>query len=155
MVHADDPEWFLGISATCGNCHEHLWETYLDTYHGQVTDLGFGLTAKCSDCHTAHNMRPASDPNSSVYPMNLVETCSRCHPGANENFIRYYAHGDTHDRERYPILFWPWLFMTMLLVSVWAFFGAHSMMWVGGVVIERRRRRRARPQPAKYDTDRK
>ena len=144
MTHVDDPAWFLGMSATCGNCHEHLWETYLDTYHGQVTDLGFGLTAKCSDCHTAHNMRPASDPNSSVYPMNLVDTCGRCHPDANLNFVKYYAHGDTHDRLNYPLLFWPWLLMTTLLVSVWAFFGAHSMMWFSGVAIERARRRRGK-----------
>jgi hypothetical protein len=144
MTHADDPEWFLGISAMCGNCHEHLWETYLDTYHGQVTDLGFGLTAKCSDCHTAHNMRPASDRSSTVYPMNLVDTCGRCHPDANLNFVKYYAHGDTHDRQHYPLLFWPWLLMTTLLISVWAFFGAHSMMWFCGVAIERALRRRGK-----------
>ena len=152
-VHVDDPEWFLGISATCGNCHEHLWETYLDTYHGQVTDLGFGLTAKCSDCHTAHNMRPASDIESSVYPLNLVETCARCHPKANDNFVRYFPHGDTHDRRRYPQLFWPWLLMTTLLIGVWAFFGVHSIMWVGGVAIERVLRRSGKRTPGKRPRD--
>ncbi len=151
MVRADDPEWFLGISQKCATCHRHLWETYLGTYHGQVTDLGFGVTAKCSDCHTPHNMRPASDPGSSVYPLNLVATCARCHPGANENFVKYYTHGDPHDRERYPLLFWPWLLMTSLLVGVWGFFGMHSLLWFSGVAIERVRRR-ARTRGDRHDT---
>ncbi len=139
IVEADEPKWFVGIVEECGKCHEDVYETYFSTYHGQVTALGFELTAKCSDCHTPHNMRPASDPESSVHPLNLVETCARCHPKANQSFVRYYAHGDASDRERYPVLFWSWLFMTTLLVSVWSFFGLHSLFWLIRVTIERAR----------------
>jgi hypothetical protein len=75
-------------------------------------------------------MRPAADPRSSVYPVNLVATCARCHPDANQNFVRYYPHGDPKQRTKYPRLYWPWLLMTTLLVSVMGFFGIHTGLWL-------------------------
>jgi hypothetical protein len=141
IVRADQPQWLLGSVEECGSCHERLYVTYFETYHGKVTRLGFGLVAKCSDCHTAHNMRPAADPQSSVYPMNLVATCARCHAGANLNFIRYYAHGDPRQRTKFPLLFWPWLFMTVLLVGVMSFFAMHTGLWLLRSAIDRRRGR--------------
>jgi hypothetical protein len=141
IVRADEPRWFLSVVEECGTCHERVYQTYFQTYHGKVTALGFGLTAKCSDCHTAHQMLPASDVESSVYPMNLVETCARCHPDANQNFAAYYSHGDRRDRERFPLLYWPWLLMTSLLVSVWAFFAVHSALWLVRVAADRVLRR--------------
>ncbi|OYV71653.1 MAG: hypothetical protein B7Z72_06455, partial [Gemmatimonadetes bacterium 21-71-4] len=131
LVSASDPVWFRGVVQECGGCHEEEYGTYFETYHGQVTELGFGLTAKCSDCHTAHAMLPATDPKSSVYPTNLVKTCARCHPRANANFVKYQPHGDPRNREKYPLLFWTWLFMTTLLVSVFVFFGIHTLLWLG------------------------
>lgn len=142
IVRADQPTWFLGVVEECGSCHERLYETYFETYHGQVTELGFGLTAKCSDCHTAHSMLPPTDPRSSVYPGNLVHTCGQCHPKANANFVKYYPHGDPKNRQRYPRLYWPWLFMTALLVTVFLFFGTHSLLWLGRLAVNRLRGRR-------------
>ena len=145
IVRADQPQWLLGVVAECGSCHERLYETYFETYHGKVTRLGFTLAATCSDCHTAHDMRPASDPRSSVFPANRVATCSRCHPAANENFARYRPHGDPRDRARYPVLFWTWLFMTALLAGVMLFFGTHTLLWLTRIVINRRRGAAAEP----------
>lgn len=130
IVEADQPGWFLGVVEECGACHEELYEEYLQTYHGKVTALGSGLAAQCSECHTAHRMLPASDPESSVHPDNLVETCAQCHPDATENFVQYYAHGDHTDREEYPKLFWPYVLMTTLLIGVFAFFGTHTALWL-------------------------
>jgi nitrate/TMAO reductase-like tetraheme cytochrome c subunit len=142
IVRTDETRWFVGLAEECGSCHERVYETYFDTYHGQVTRLGFGLTAKCSDCHTAHNVHPASVLESSVSPVNLVETCRTCHENANGNFVQYYTHGDMRDRVRYPVLFWPWLLMTTLLVSVWSFFGLHSLLWLNRALIERKQERK-------------
>jgi hypothetical protein len=36
----------LDIVKECGTCHEDLFRTYRDTYHGQVTSLGFTRTAR-------------------------------------------------------------------------------------------------------------
>jgi nitrate/TMAO reductase-like tetraheme cytochrome c subunit len=143
IVRANQPEWLLGTVETCGKCHEKLYETYLETYHGQVTKLGFGLVAKCSDCHTPHNMRPASDVKSSVFAGNLVATCKQCHPAANANFVKYYAHPDPTQRTKYPSLYWSWLGMTMLLLGTMTVFGIHTALWLTREVIERRRKRRA------------
>ena len=139
IVAANDSVWFRGVVSECGSCHERLYKTYFETYHGQVTELGFGLTAKCSDCHTAHAMLPPTDPRSSVNPANLVATCSRCHPGANARFVQYLPHGDPQDRARYPLLFWVWLFMTTLLVGVFSFFGLHTILWLLRLVLDRLR----------------
>ena len=137
IVRADEPGWFIGVVEECGECHERVYETYFNTYHGQVTALGFGLTAKCSDCHSPHLMLPATDEESTVHPLNLVDTCGQCHPNANWNFARYFAHGDHRDRQRYPALFWTWALMTTLLVSVWSFFGTYSLLWLGRSLVER------------------
>lgn len=141
IVAASDPKWFRGVVKECGSCHEKEYGTYFETYHGQVTELGFGLTAKCSDCHTAHDMRPVTDPKSSVNPNNVVATCRQCHPTANANFVQYRPHGDPRNRSAYPILFWTWLFMTSLLIGVFLFFGTHTLLWLGRLTLNHLRGR--------------
>ncbi len=137
IVRADAQDWFVGVVEECGDCHAELYETYSDTYHGKVTKLGYGLTAKCSDCHTPHAMYSPEDPRSSVNSQNLVETCKRCHEGANENFVQYYSHGDPTQRGRYPKLYGARMFMTLLLLGVFGFFGLHTALWGARLVIER------------------
>jgi ssDNA-binding Zn-finger/Zn-ribbon topoisomerase 1 len=137
IVRSDQPDWFLGVVQECGACHERLYETYFETYHGKVTHLGSTLAAACSDCHTPHDMRPATDPQSSVYFTNVVATCARCHPAATASFARYRPHGDPHDRANYPALYWTWLFMTSLLIGVMAFFAVHTLLWLLRLAIER------------------
>jgi nitrate/TMAO reductase-like tetraheme cytochrome c subunit len=136
IVQADQPAWFLGVVEECGKCHEKLYDEYLQTYHGKVTRLGSGLAAQCSECHTAHRMLPASDPESTVNRDHLVETCGQCHAGANTNFVQYYAHGDHSDRHNFPKLYYPWLFMTTLLVGVLGFFGMHTILWLVRTAID-------------------
>ena len=143
ISRTDQPAWRLGTVQTCGSCHEELYETYFETYHGQVAQLGFDLAAKCEDCHTAHDMRPASDPASTVFAGNIIETCGQCHEGSNANFVKYYAHGDHTQRTRFPVLYWSYLFMTTLLVSVMSFFLLHSGLWVVRERIDRWRDRKS------------
>lgn len=141
IVRADEPQWLLGAVEECGTCHEQLYSTYFETYHGKVTRLGFSLAAMCSDCHTAHNMRSASDPESTVFPANVVETCANCHARANANFARYQVHADPKDRRESGILFWTWLGMTSLLIGVMSFFGLHTGLWLLRLALDRARGR--------------
>jgi nitrate/TMAO reductase-like tetraheme cytochrome c subunit len=129
-VAPPDQTWKAGVIEECGVCHERLYETYFDTYHGKVTRLGSAIAARCSDCHTAHLNLPANDPASSVHPVNRVETCAQCHELASASFVGYYPHADDQDREQYPKLYWTWLAMTSLLAGVFVFFGAHTILWL-------------------------
>jgi nitrate/TMAO reductase-like tetraheme cytochrome c subunit len=129
MVAADDPEWFRGTVRECGSCHQRLLETYAETYHGQVTAVGGELAARCSDCHTAHAMLPAKDPKSSVNKANLVETCARCHEGANAKFAQFRVHADVRDRSKNPVLYWVWRIMTTIMLGTFTVFGIHSILY--------------------------
>ncbi len=130
IVEAHEPNWFRHTVEECGECHERLYQTYLGTYHGKVTELGGELVAKCSDCHTAHDMRPATDSLSSVHASNVVATCATCHEDANESFADYYVHGDPMNRAEYPLLFWPWVIVTAYVVGALALFNVHTGMWL-------------------------
>lgn len=52
---------------------------YLTSNHGIELLNGNEKAASCSNCHTVHGIRPVSDPLSSVYPLNISKTCSKCH----------------------------------------------------------------------------
>ncbi len=44
----------------CGNCHKDKFSTYRDTFHSQLGSLGgYVETARCWDCHGAHEILPA------------------------------------------------------------------------------------------------
>lgn len=92
------------IPYTCAKCHESVvfskkfkippkrLTTYFNTYHGIAIKYGDTTVANCASCHGYHEIYPSSDPRSSVHPSNIVKTCSKCHPGASENFARGKIH---------------------------------------------------------------
>jgi predicted CXXCH cytochrome family protein len=126
-----DTEGFkLSIMNQCGQCHEKLAESYFDTYHGKVSKLGFLKTAKCSDCHGAHDILPAFDPRSHLSRQNIVKTCAQCHPGANRRFAGYLTHATHHDPKKYPALFFVFWAMTGLLVVTFVGAGLHTLAWL-------------------------
>ncbi|MFP5276409.1 MAG: hypothetical protein ACLGPM_04795 [Acidobacteriota bacterium] len=115
----------------CGNCHQDKFSTYRDTFHSQLGSLGgYVETARCWDCHGAHDVRPASDPASLIAPANLVTTCGRCHAGANLKFVQYQPHANARDRKMNPGLYYVRLFMNLLLISVLTFFLIHTILWL-------------------------
>jgi len=114
----------------CGTCHAEQTDTYVDTYHGKVSLLGSGKTAKCSDCHGSHNILPPENPASTLSHKNVVETCRNCHPGSNRKFTGYLSHATHHDRAKFPFLFYTFWTMTLLLIGTFAFFGIHTLLWI-------------------------
>jgi hypothetical protein len=127
----------LRVLKECGSCHVESEETFKDTYHGQVTNLGFARIATCADCHRAHDIHPAKDPRSSVAAGNRLATCQKCHPGVNENFARYDPHPNPKDRARNPVLHYAAIFMKWLLISVMAAFGLHTVLWFPVLWVQR------------------
>jgi hypothetical protein len=103
--------------------------------------LGSGAAASCADCHSAHRIRPADDPRSTVAPANLQETCGNCHPAATAGFLTFDPHADHHDRDN-PLVYWTYTFMTLLLVGTMSFFGLHTILWMIRLSIDKRRSKR-------------
>jgi hypothetical protein len=121
--------WKAQVLAECGSCHPESNRTYRDTFHGQETRLGFMRVAACADCHGAHDVFPKRDARSTVSPARLVPTCRKCHPGANESFVKYDPHADRRNYARNPLLWYAGKFMEALLIGVFAFFGIHTALW--------------------------
>jgi hypothetical protein len=142
-----DVTWRLEVSNdACGKCHEARGESFRDNFHGQMAHLQFGGTAVCADCHRAHDILPATDPQSSVAAANLVKTCGTCHEQANANFVKYRPHANPHERtpgapalHEDTILWGTMLFMKILIIGVFGFFGAHSILWLIRSLLERNR----------------
>ena len=84
------------VPQLCGCCHSNpaymrqynpsLRTDQLDQYHtsvhGKRLAAGDTKVAVCIDCHSVHDIRPPSDPRSTVNPVNVAKTCSRCHSDA-------------------------------------------------------------------------
>ena len=105
---AHDPQkGYLGvpdkqqIANLCGTCHSDVERMnfygiptdqlaqYKTSKHGKAL-FGENDThvAVCSDCHSYHDILSVKDPNSPVYPLNIVKTCGHCH--GNEKLMKTY-----------------------------------------------------------------
>lgn len=91
------------IPALCGRCHSDgaymrqynpslrtdQFSQYQTSVHGKRLAKGDTKVAVCTDCHSVHNLRPARDTRSTVHPLNVAQTCSRCH--ADAAYMKGYA----------------------------------------------------------------
>ena len=125
----DVTDFRLHIMDQCGNCHEEIARSYFDTYHGKVSKLGYVKTAKCYDCHGAHDILPVWNPKSHLSRANIVQTCAQCHPGSNRRFAGYLTHATHHDPHKYPFLFYTFWGMTLLLIGTLSLAGLHTLVW--------------------------
>lgn len=131
----------------CGNCHADYLSTYRDTFHGQVTALGYASMATCASCHGSHEILPASNPASTVSAQNRLQTCQKCHAGASANFASFDPHANRHDRARNPLYYYAAKFMELLLLGVFAFFGVHTVFWFYRELREKMRRGNGKENP--------
>jgi hypothetical protein len=84
------------IPELCGRCHSDAafmrkynpslrtdqLSQYKTSVHGKLFAKGDTKVAVCIDCHGVHGLRPATDTRSKVHPLNIAQTCSRCHADA-------------------------------------------------------------------------
>jgi DnaJ-class molecular chaperone len=138
------------IEAICSKCHaeEGLMTkyeipvdrsaTYAQTYHGIASSYGSKTVANCASCHGYHDVRPPTDPKSSVYPGNLVSTCGKpkCHPGISANVASAKIHVDVKKKEAGGVYYvrrvLVWTFVALLLLT---------FIWVVPDIARRIRRR--------------
>ena len=91
------------IPQLCGSCHsdpayirqfnpslrtDQLGQ-YRTSVHGKRLAAGDTRVAVCTDCHSVHDLRAPSDPRSTVNPVNVANTCARCH--ANADYMKGYS----------------------------------------------------------------
>ena len=139
----DEDVFRLDIMSKCGRCHQEIAQTYFDTYHGKVSRLGYAKTAKCYDCHGAHDVLPVTDPRSHLSRANVAETCQKCHAGATRRFAGYLTHATHHDPRKYPFLFYTFWGMTALLLGTFFVSGLHTLLWLPRALQMRRELRSA------------
>ena len=84
------------IPALCGKCHSDAafmrkynpslrtdqYSQYQTSVHGKLLAKGDTKVAVCIDCHSVHDLRSPKDTRSTVHPLNVPKTCSRCHADA-------------------------------------------------------------------------
>lgn len=147
ITRTDTPEFKLDIVNECGQCHDKpipgspsgltLYESYRQSYHGQVTSLGFERAARCSSCHGAHDIKRVEDPGSRLNSANRIDACRQCHKGADVKFASYQAHADPTNPERSPVLFGVRWYFIIMMSGAFGFFGLHSVLWFARSLFDR------------------
>ncbi|HSD64830.1 MAG TPA: cytochrome b/b6 domain-containing protein [Ignavibacteriaceae bacterium] len=128
-TNPDAPVAYKNLSSeVCSPCHSSVqlvqkfdlptdrFKSYVDSYHGLALEGGSTVVANCASCHGVHNIKPSSDPTSSVNKNNLASTCGKCHPGANQNFAKGKIHVIV-TRQEEPILYWISTIYIILIIS--------------------------------------
>lgn len=133
-AHGDKTTFKKISDSKCGACHEEQQLRYHETFHGKAMLLDAPTkaptVAACFDCHGTHNIFKVDDPKSTLYKgENRIKTCEECHAGSNINFSEFIAHADHKDKDKYPILYYAYVFMTGLVIAVFGFFGLHTLLW--------------------------
>ena len=125
----------LRTADICGRCHTNqklmaryglstdVVQTYLADFHGMAATLekgkrekGQGLLAPgCTDCHGVHDIQKVDDPTSRVVQANLVQTCRKCHPDANQNFPNAWLSHYEPSWEKAPVVYAVQLFYKFMI----------------------------------------
>jgi hypothetical protein len=120
---------------TCGRCHgnkkiiekykleENVMESFRESFHGRKLHLGHTKVPVCASCHNAHDIKSKNDPSSPVFGNNKLQTCGKCHKGANEKFIPAISHHPPG-----PIPHYTEKALIVLLLSVFAFIIVHVLL---------------------------
>jgi len=93
----------LDVPKYCARCHSDAmymkqynpglpidqYDKYRSSVHGERNAKGDKKVAQCASCHVPHDMKPANDPTSGVYALNIPGTCAKCH--ADEEYMAPYG----------------------------------------------------------------
>jgi len=138
IVKTKDPEAKMGRKhqvETCGKCHgnkkiiekyklqENVMESFNESFHGRKLHLGHTKVPTCSSCHNSHDIMTKTDPKSPVFGKNKLETCGKCHKGANDKFVPAISH-----QRPGPIPHYAEKGLIVLLLSTFAFIVIHVLL---------------------------
>lgn len=121
----------------CAECHADsdlmskygvstdVFETYVSDFHGTTVVIFEAIAPDqetnkpvCIDCHGVHDMSMVDDPESKVIQANLLTTCQRCHPDAEENFPETWLSHYQPSPEKAPLVYYVNLFYKFFIPGV-------------------------------------
>ena len=71
------------IPGKCSECHADEVKSLAESIHGQAAKKGDPDAPKCVSCHgTIHEVKAASEADSTIARKNLADTCAKCHSDA-------------------------------------------------------------------------
>ena len=100
------------VPGVCASCHSDVLfmrdynpnirvdqlSEYVTSIHGQkLMDLDDPDVATCTSCHPSHGIRPPSDVESIVHPLNVADLCASCHEDADMMGARGHQTGQLED----------------------------------------------------------
>ena len=144
LLVTDDrsPVSVLNLSKnTCGRCHSSIVindkygiksgkvENYFESYHGLALQHKSRKVANCGSCHGNHLILPPSDPQSTVSPTRLVETCGACHPGISTNVLAAPIHSEITIRSETIQAWVPRIYILLIVVII------GGMLFHNGVIL--------------------
>ena len=100
--HLDDKDVKKRITPSAGFIH-----AYDKSVHGYALHVkNNGDAASCIDCHTAHQIIKGTDSKSSVYRLNIPNTCGKCHSNIEKEYDRKYTWTACNERKwRFTLLY--------------------------------------------------
>jgi hypothetical protein len=104
-------------------------------------------------CRQCHGGEPIASINHYFSPLNPIRkhayVCAKCHEGASASYASYIVHeppgGSFAAREKFPVLYYAYWFMLVLLVGTLAFFIPHSIL-VGIRELFKKKKREAKDE---------
>ncbi len=104
------------VAETCGRCHgdksvmqgsgitNQPFLSYRESVHAKAVARGNTRAAVCTDCHNSHDIRAASDAQSSIFKVNVPRTCGKCHEReANEFTASIHGQAVARGVSRAPV----------------------------------------------------
>ncbi len=93
----DSPTFAINLPATCEKCHLERVPSkkgagfiggYNQSIHFRALEKsGLTISANCSNCHGAHDIKSVADPLSFVSRKNIIKTCGTCHVGIQRDYL--------------------------------------------------------------------
>jgi hypothetical protein len=152
----------LASPQICAKCHTDparmakygistdVLNTYVADFHGTTVAIfekqsPDAETNKpvCYDCHGVHNIVRADDPHKGLHVKeNLLVTCQKCHPDAQDNFPTAWLSHYIPTPDKYPLVYYVNLFYKFLIPIVVGGMALLVFMDASRNVINQRKKRR-------------
>jgi hypothetical protein len=166
----EDPstaQFRLASPGLCGDCHSDpqrmtkygistdVMDTYVADFHGTTVSIFEQLSPDaetnkpvCYDCHGVHNIKRASDPEKGLQVKeNLLATCQKCHPDAQDNFPTAWLSHYIPSPEKYPLVYYVDLFYKFFIPTVLGGMGILVVLDASRNLINLRRKQQKSREP--------